>query len=72
MSENNSPEIDAKVLAAITAVLAICGYSQPEGYRIAGIRPVSASWRRAGIEDSIIARSQVRNRGLELRLGGYR
>lgn len=50
--KNVKPEI----VAAITAALAISGFSPGQGYLVTGVRKKENPWKKAGIKDNIQAR----------------
>ncbi|OPY59595.1 MAG: hypothetical protein A4E55_00132 [Pelotomaculum sp. PtaU1.Bin035] len=48
--------IKPEVLAAITAALAVYGYSVDQGYRISNLKKNVSPWRKAGIVEIMLGR----------------
>jgi len=53
--------IKSEVLAAITAAIALCGYSTDNGYQISNVKKSNSSWRKAGIIEIMLGRELNRN-----------
>lgn len=56
MPEMRDGRIKPEVLAAITAALTVYGYSADKGYRIANVRKMSDTWKKAGIIENMLVR----------------
>jgi len=56
MPEMRKSGVKPEVLAAITAALAVYGYSADKGYRITNVRQMIDPWRKAGIIEIMLGR----------------
>ncbi|MCL6560035.1 MAG: hypothetical protein K6U74_14845 [Firmicutes bacterium] len=53
--------IKPEVLAAITAAIALCGYSADKGYQISNVTRSNNPWRKAGIIEIMLGRELNRD-----------
>jgi len=56
MPEIRKRGVKPEVLAAITAALAVYGYSANKSYRIANVRQMIDPWKKAGIIEIMLSR----------------
>lgn len=55
MAKGKKSAVKPEVLAAITAALALYGYSAEEGFKVSSIRK-SNPWKRAGMLEAMMGR----------------
>lgn len=47
--------INPEVLAAITAAVAICGYTAESGYQVSSVTKADNPWKRAGLAELMMS-----------------
>ncbi|MDD4237092.1 MAG: hypothetical protein PHT62_00855 [Desulfotomaculaceae bacterium] len=60
-AKNAKAGIKPEVLAAITAAIALYGFSAQEGYHVSKITKGMSPWRRAGLTEMMLGRDMNRD-----------